>query len=516
LIAETYQSAGRNDNPDSEDDSGTPGRSASMAKTTTQETIAGRDHSIIEARGIDHIPPSERRGSPWQLGAMWSGVVLNVQVVVYGALLVVFGLSPWQCVAAIAIGSLTWIFAGLASLAGPAAGTTAFTVTRAPFGRNGARPLAAFNWIMQVGYEVLDLVLMVLAVSALLGMAGVHVGRPLQIALIVALSVGQSLLPLVGHAAITRALHALVVPFAAVFVILAWLTASRLHLHDSAPAGWAAFLGGIALAASGSGLGWAPNAPDYSRYLPVSASRAKIVAAVTLGGGIPQALLMLLGVGVAFVAPDASDPVGGLQGHYPSWFLVLFLLLLTGQMGALNAVDLYSSGVTLQAAGLKVARWQAVVLDGVICTVIWIVVVFSGSFNTFLSNFLLFMIVWFAPWTAILIVDYLLRRGRYDIASLDSVPGGRYIRRGGVHRPGVIAQALGMAASLLWIDTSVFTGPLSRAGNGIDLSVPAGLIVGGLAYLGLAARGVRAESAARLPAESAVPLSAGFMEGTVA
>jgi purine-cytosine permease-like protein len=348
---------------------------------------------------------------------------------------------------------------------------------------------------MQVGYEVLDLVLMVLAVSALLGMAGVHTGRPLEVALIAVLAVIQSLLPLIGHAAITRALHALAAPFAVVFVMLAWLTAGRLHLHATPPAGWAAFLGGIALACSGGGLGWTANAPDYSRYLPAATSRAKIVLAVTAGGGVPQALLMLLGVGVAFVAPGASDPVDGLRGHYPGWFLVIFLLLLIVQMATLNGVDLYSSGVTLQAIGLRVSRWQAVALDGIICAVITIAVVFSGSFDSFLSDFLLFMIVWFAPWTAILITDYFLRRGRYDVASLDSVPGGRYVRRGGVHLPGVLAQAAGMAASAAWISTSVFTGPLSRAGNGIDLSVPAGLVTGAVVYWALSARSVPAESA---------------------
>ncbi|MVU82842.1 hypothetical protein GPX89_37110 [Nocardia sp. ET3-3] len=36
-----------------------------------------------------------------------------------------------------------------------------------------------------------------------------------------------------------------------------------------------------------------------------------------------------------------------------------------------------------------------------------LLVVLSANFNTFVSNFLLFMIVWFAPWAAIYIIDYL-------------------------------------------------------------------------------------------------------------
>ncbi|GAB2854362.1 hypothetical protein GCM10022221_62310 [Actinocorallia aurea] len=35
----------------------------------------------FEQRGIEHVPDSERRGTPRQLGFLWSGVVLNVQTV---------------------------------------------------------------------------------------------------------------------------------------------------------------------------------------------------------------------------------------------------------------------------------------------------------------------------------------------------------------------------------------------------------------------------------------------------
>ena len=463
-----------------------------MTSVSTDDPIT-KSSRRVESRGIEHIPPDERRGKFLHLGAMWSGLILNVQVVVYGALLVSLGLNPWQCLLAVLIGNLTWILTGLCSLPGPAAGQTAFAISRASFGRNGNRPIAFFNWLMQVGYEVLDLILMVLAVTALLELAHVHVTTPVKVAVAIVLSIAQGILPVFGHAAITRVLRLLIVPCAALFLILAYLTAHRLHLQDSAPAGWAAFLGGIALSASAGGLGWTPNAADYSRYLPAGTSTRGITVSVALGGAIPQILLMLLGVGVALVSAAATDPISGLTGAYPTWFVVIYLLLLIVQMGSLNAFDLYSSGVTLQAIGLKVARWHAVVIDGVVCTAISLVVLFSGDVNTYLSDFLLFMIIWFGPWTAIFAIDYFLRRGRYDTASLDSKAGGRYRRPRGFHAPGIIAQGAGMIAAALWINTSVFVGPLAGAGNGIDLSVPAGLLVGGLVYYLLARRSVPAE-----------------------
>lgn len=442
--------------------------------SVSDEPIADSNHHGVERRGIELIPLRERHGSPRQLGLMWSGVVLNVQVVIYGALLVGLGLNWWQCVAAIAIGNLTWLITGLCSLAGPAAGTTTFAINRAPFGRHGNRPIAFFNWIMQLGYEVLDLVLMTLAVTALLALAGITASTSGTIAIALGLAVIQSILPIIGHAAITRVLRMLVLPFGALFLVLAWLTAAKLPTTAVVPAGWTAFLGGIALAISVSGLGWTPNAADYSRYLRPDVSKRALVAAVSVGGALPQSLLMLLGVAVAMMVPEAADPISGLPGAYPAWFVVPYLVFLIVQMVMLNAVDLYSSGVTLQAIGLRIGRWQAVALDGVICAAVGLLVVMSGSFSTFVGNFLLFMIVWFAPWAAVFVVDYFLRDGRYDVDVLSG-------RGPGFGWPGIAAQTAGMAAALLWLNTTVYTGPLAAA-TGIDLSAPAGFIVGGASY----------------------------------
>lgn len=428
----------------------------------------------IEQRGIEYIPEAERHGRPWHLGAMWSGLVMNVLTVVYGTLLVAMGLNWWQALAAIVLGNLTWVIAGVVSIAGPAAGTTTFGVSQLIFGRAGVRPVAFFNWIMMLGYEVLDLVVMVLAAGALLDMAGVQVSTAGQVLIVVALSVVQAVLPLLGHAAITKVLRLLVIPFAAIFLAMAWLVTDDLQLTDSAPASWALFLGGVALAASGSGLGWSSTAADYSRYLPATTSRLRIVAAVAFGAGVPQTLLMALGAAIAIAMPDASDPVAGLSSVFPAWLVVIYLVLVIVQMVSLNGVDLYSSGVTLQALGVRISRWQAVLVDGVLCGVVGAAVVLSGGFYQFVSNFLLFMIIWFAPWAGVFLVDLVLRRARYPRASEAVLQS--------FSTAGVGAQLLGMVAAALCISTTVFVGPVAAALGGADLSIVAGFLVGALAY----------------------------------
>ncbi|MFM9441111.1 purine-cytosine permease family protein [Streptomyces acidiscabies] len=250
---------------------------------------------LMEQRSIDVIPPAERRGRVRHLGLLWSGMVLNVFTVVYGALLITLGLSLWQAALAIVIGNLTWIVTGLASLPGPRAGTTTFMVNRTIMGVHGNRLLAVCNWLMQVGYQVLDTVLMALAATSLLGLAGVGVSEWGQVGVIVLFSALQSTLPVMGHALITRVLNLLAAPFAVVFLLLAWLTADRFDYVSTQPSPLAVFLGGVALIASAGGLGWTPNATDLSRYLPADTRPGRVVAAVALGGALPQMLLMFTG-----------------------------------------------------------------------------------------------------------------------------------------------------------------------------------------------------------------------------
>ena len=56
-----------------------------------------------------------------------------------------------------------------------------------------------------------------------------------------------------------------------------------------------------------------------------------------------------------------------------------------------------------------------------------------------------------------------------------------------------------MAASLMWINSPAYTGPLSSRAGGSDLSVFTGMAAGGLAYWLLARRTVPAEEGLPVP-----------------
>jgi purine-cytosine permease-like protein len=160
---------------------------------------------------------------------------------------------------------------------------------------------------------------------------------------------------------------------------------------------------------------------------------------------------------------------------------------------------MYSSGVTLQALGVPLKRWGCVLLDTVVCGAVTALVIYKGRFYADLGGFLDYIVVWLGPWFGIFMVDYLLRRGRYDREALVAKRGGLYWRDGGVNWKAVVALALGMLAAMMWIDAQFYTpsyiSPLSNATHGADLSWLFGLVVGALAYYVLAARSVRDEVA---------------------
>jgi nucleobase:cation symporter-1, NCS1 family len=482
-----------------------------MASSARPDAVNGGSApavTTVERRGIEHVPHAERWGNASSLFWMWAGAVWNVEFVVYGAIaVVVFGLSFAQAVLIILVGNLTYCLTGLASLQGPQAGTTTFVISRAPFGPNGNRMPSLFNWVTQVGFEIEGIALIVFAAILLATKAGFAPGIPAKIIFIILAVAVQAVLPLLGHAAVLQVLRWLAIPFVVLFAIMAGLTAGKVNLHVPAHgASWGALTIFLALVISAGGLGWTENGNDYSRYLPRTVTRKRIVLAVMLGGAIPSALLEILGAAIATGVPGATTP-NGLVSGFPGWFIWPYLIFAIFQLFAINTLDLYSSGVTLQSLFPPLSRVQCVAIDTVICGGIAGYAVFSSHFYTLLADFLLFIIVWLGPWCGIYLVDSWLRRNRYDHDGLLNERGGRYYRYGGFHWPGILAQVIGMVCAALWLNAySPFVGPLaSRVGGtiGSDFSVFIGLFVGALVYLLLASRSVRAEGEATgVPAAS--------------
>ena len=484
---------------------------APVLGSEAQEAVEGYSAGRLEQRGIELVPESERPMKPSGLFWLWSGAIWNVEFLVYGALIVSFGLSFWQAVAAILIGNVFYIFLGYASLPGPETGTTAFMVSRAPFGRNGNRAPSLFNWITQVGFEIEGLVIVVLVVEAMFSREGISIATWAKALIIVGAVLVQFIMPFLGHATIKVILRYLSYVFIVVFIIMAILVIPHAHLsalhgqHTS----WWLWTTGLVLIVSAGGLGWTENAADYSRYLPRDTPRAKTFWAATLGGAVPSILLELLGAGAFLISPSATA-VTGLPASFASWFFWPFMILVLPQLFSINTIDMYSSGVTLQAIGIPIKRWGAVVIDTIVSGAITALVIFKGNFYTDLAAFLNYIVVWLGPWFGIFAVDYVLRHGRYDRRSLAARRGGIYWRNGAWNWKALLSLFAGMFAAMMWIDAGFdkplnYTGPLSNGTNGMDLSWAFGLVVGAVLYFVLSYRSIQREN--ELVTEGAVERS---------
>ncbi len=463
----------------------------------------------VEQHGIDLIPLSERWATPRAVAGLWAGASLNIEYLVYGAILATFGFSFVQSVIIIVIGNLSWFLVGLTSLQGPQAGTTTFGVNRAPFGPNGSRLISTFNWFTQIGFEIEGIILIVYAGTVLAYQGGVHdafSSTLLKSLLIVGAVAVQVVMPFLGHATMVKVLRWLILPFIAIYIVLGIITAQ--HADVSAPAqpwvNWQLWTAGLAFVIALSGLGWTENGNDFSRYCRPDVNRRSLVGWLFAATALPEMALMTLGAAVVtFIGTgegfsnswNLANPFVSFlhqRGHaMPGWLTAVVMCFLVVQLFGINSLDLYSSGVTLQAIGVRLKRYQAVLLDSLICLGFTFYAVFDARFTTLLKDFVEIVIVWISAWCGIYLTDWLLRRRTSRPDALQQT--GRtspYWGTGGVSWPAIVAQLAGMFAALeMTTNTATFLPEWLHAlpvdHGGFDFSVFAGFFIGAIVYAAL-------------------------------
>ena len=463
-----------------------------MATTEIHDGSVGDEAFKVERRGIDYVPETERWATSRNIGAMWTGSAINVEYFIYGALLMGFGFKFWTAMSIIVIGNLSFFFVGLASLQGPETGTTAFAISRAPFGSRGSRIVSFFNWITQLGFETEGLILIVGAVIVLCQFGNVHVSSPLKVIFIILAAAIQAIVPYLGHATMVKVLRALIIPFGAIFVLLAIfdLKHGAASFAGSGYAnGWEIYTAGLAFVIALSGLGWTECGNDYTRYLPREASKSSTVWWIFVGTAIPEILMMTLGAltftflstSAQVAAWNGNNPFDALYGQHfiPSWVIVVFLL------------------------------FSIVQLFGIIAFLLTIWATFQSTFSLYMKEFVGVIILWIAPWFGILIMDWIMRKYRYNAAELQRTDsGGLYFGRGGVNWNAIVAFVVGGVCATLayskapppvdfpfhWMTPISNHYGASCAANlvkgvctagwygGADFSIPTGIILAGLVY----------------------------------
>ncbi|HEY0507421.1 MAG TPA: cytosine permease [Blastococcus sp.] len=389
----------------------------------------------VETNGINVIAENERKGTPRQLFWPWFGANVSVFGLAYGSFLLGFGISFGQAVVAGVVGIVvSFLLCGLVAIAGKRGSAPTLVLSRAAFGVNGNRVPSVLSWILTVGWETALVSLATLATSTVftqLGWSGGTTTKVVALLVVATLVVAGGVL---GFDLIMRMQTVITVVTGVLTVVYVVLVVPEIDWSavTSAPSGsTAAFIGALVLAMTGYGFGWVNAAADYSRYLPREASTRGVVGWTTFGGALAPVLLLLTGLLLAGSDGDLSaaigaDPIGALGSILPTWFLVPFVVVVVlGLIGG-ALLDIYSSGLSLLAAGVRVPRPVAATIDGALMVLGTVAVVFvADDFIGPFQGFLITLGVPVAAWCGVMLADLALRKRNYAELELFD-PRGRY------------------------------------------------------------------------------------------
>jgi purine-cytosine permease-like protein len=467
----------------------------------------------METHGLDVIRDAERKGTPRTLFWPWFGANVSVLGLSYGAFALGFGISFWQALAAGVTGVVfSFLLCGFVAVAGKRGSAPTMVLSRAAYGVRGNRLPALVSWMLTVGWETVLCALATMATATVFGRLGFGGGTETKAVALVLVGALVVVVGVMGFDLIMRLQTVITVVTGVLTVVYIALVVDDIHWAtvSAVPSGSAQeFIGALVFMMTGFGLGWVNAAADYSRYLPRTSSGRGVIGWTAFGASVAPLLLLVFGLLLAgsstrLGAAVAADPIGALTTILPTWFLVPFAAVaVLGLVGG-AVLDIYSSGLALLAAGLKVPRPVAALADGVLMIAGSVYVVFVA--DDFLGPFMGFLTtlgVPIAAWCGVMLADLALRRRDYDEADLFRTDG----RYGDIPaRPLLLtlaATALGWglvtnttAGWLQW--QGYLLGPFGLGGRTgawayANLGVLAALVTGFLGTLLLAPARVRAQ-----------------------
>jgi nucleobase:cation symporter-1, NCS1 family len=391
----------------------------------------------IEVHGIEPIPPEARYGSLGRIFTVWFTPNLVPAAFFIGTLAAADFLKIGFVtgILAILVGNIVGsVLVGILGTMGPSTGMAQMPLARLAYGKSIVIP-GMLNWLSCIGWDGINSIFGASALTLLTGMNFV-----VSLVIIVVL---QAALGVIGYEAIHTFEKYMAFALGAMFVVL------TISIFGQASTGrtdgftgldqLGAFVLFSTICASFV-LAWALYASDYSRYLPVNTSKFGIfwitVVALTLSAG----WIEVLGLAVADkVTAESVGTIHTILGGGPIGGLAMIAIAL-GTV-AVNALNDYTGSLSLLAAGIRVPRVASAFVVAVL-GFLFTLYLNSGDFAGKFTNYLLFLSYWIAPWAAVVLVDWWLRRGRADTARLvqfSALPSGLL---------GLVSLVIGFLASL--------------------------------------------------------------------
>src|SRR5438552_8595962 len=452
----------------------------------------GERVATVEPGGVEYIALKERHGKPIDLFWTWLSPNLEFATVFVGVLgVAVFGLSFWETALAILIGSaLGSATHFILSSWGPKFGVPMMVESRGAFGFLGNILPAGLNaFTGSIGWFIVNSVSGAFALQALGGLANLTLPFWLTFLIIV---VAQVAIATLGHNFMhffeRWSLPLLGIVFALAVIAIFSKAICGVAANPRAIGHFGAFTL-LFTATFGYAAGWNPYAADYTRYLPPTTNRTMVAFWAGLGVFVSCVILELAGAALATVSGTKwgpnDIPTVQLKQAMPDFLYYLTLLCIAVGAVAANAINIYSGTMSLVAVGIRemgmTLRQRRAVLAvgaGVLGYVIGILGRANVGPGSKYEYFLLLISYWIAPWLAVVLTDYWMRRGDYGDESIFYNP--LYQRwQGDVAVSIGLAVSVGLFANLF----SVYTGPLANNNPQIgDITFIVGFIVAGALY----------------------------------
>lgn len=498
-----------------------------MTETTSTTAAAGKIDVAGRIEQNDLIPISlaHRHGKASDLFGMWMGSNINYVVMVTGTLLITLGLGLWESIAAVVIGNiLGGIIQGVLSLTGPRSGTSGIMISRTSYGQAGAYLPVIINTVMVFGWFLVNTVVATLGLDQIFVMLGMKDILTTKFIALIIVVVCEILLSLYGHATILRfekiiAFVLAIVFFVFLLFLLPNMNWSYIGTGTKTATGFGNWLLGLA-AIIAYGVSWANFASDYSRYLPSNTKPKKVVFFAGMGLGIPLAVIEAVGVLFGVVLQTvlhkiSSDPVNQISGIMPNWFTFIFMIAVVVGCLATNVPNGYTTELSILALRIPIKRVKSVLYLAIAVSVMSVFCLIFGEFYSWFSGFLSADAFWTCPWMAVVIVDYMMRKGNYNAIDLLKWKSGAYWYKNGVFWAGICGFLIGIASAFLFMSSTLFVSPLSGLllGGG-DISDFVGFFVSGLVFY-LLARHNPTYAHARAMKDSVFPLDDSNMEAAL-
>ncbi|QOY71198.1 cytosine permease [Pseudomonas sp. OST1909] len=436
----------------------------------------------IETRSIDYVPRHERHGKVWHQAPFWFTGNFVLTTMVTGFTGAALGLSLVYALLAIVIGVGLGTFAmAFHANQGPRMGLPQMVQSRAQFGLRGAIvPFIAVVFVY-IGFNVFNVILATDAINTVLpGERAPWYALMIILAVIIAV-VGHDLL----HT-IQRWLTYVMISVFAVLTVAALMSLQADSAVVDAHFSWSAFLIQLS-AAAGYQISYSVYVSDYSRYLPHTTPTRSVVTWTYLGAAGSALWLMSLGafLASALPSPDAIASVQAVGNQVIPGFGTFTVLIAVPALVGIMAVNCYGAMLTGISAidgfiSIKPRLKSRIIGISLVAAVIFVIALsIPESYLHSFNNFVLLMLYFLVPWTAVNLADfYAVRKGRYAISDLFN-PAGIYGRWSSA---GLTAYFLGIAAMVPFMSLGFYQGPVALWLGGADIAFVVGLTVSAATY----------------------------------